>query len=149
MKTIFFLFAVLATNLSFANVLGPDAPERKQLIAMGYDIQKEERGERFTIADLGPTRIIFSRNEERLAISRIFTIERKLSKDDEFELLRILNKFNTDFSFQFSLGDGTLTSTLYYFGSYDARTFARMIRLIDRVNALFDTEPKFFKLVNN
>jgi hypothetical protein len=149
MKTIFFLLVILATNFSFANVLGPDAPERKQLIAMGYDIEKEVKSDTYTIANLGSVRMIIEKNEERLSISRVFNIQRKLSKDDEFELLKILNKFNTEFTYQFTLGVQSITCSLYYYGSYDARTFARMIRLIDRVNSVFDTEPKFYKLVNN
>ena len=149
MKQLFLLIIIFSMNFSFAAVLAPDAPERKQLIAMGYDIEKEDPGDTFTIANIGSTRIVFSKNDERLAITRVFNIERKLSKDDEIELLRILNKFNETYSYQFALGKQSLSSTLFIFGSHDARTFAKTVRLIDRVNAVFDTEPKFFKLVNN
>ena len=149
MKQIFFLIILFSVNFSFAAPLTLDAPERKQLIAMGYEIQKEESGDTYTRADIGTTRIIFEINEDTLAIYRVFNIQRKLSKDDEFELLKILNKFNETYSYQFSLGKQSLTSTLYIFGNYDARTFAKIVRLMDRVNGVFDTEPKFFKLVNN
>ena len=149
MKQIFFLIILFSVNFSFAAPLTLDAPERKQLIAMGYEIQKEESGDTYTRADIGTTRIIFEINEDTLAIYRVFNIQRKLSKDDEFELLKILNKFNETYSYQFSLGKQTLASTLYIFGNYDARTFAKIVRLMDRVNGVFDTEPKFFKLVNN
>ena len=149
MKQIFLLINLFSINFSFAAPLAADAPERKQLIAMGYDIQKEEPGDSYTMADVGSTRIIFEKNEERLAVYRVFNVQRKLSKDDEFELLKILNKFNETYGYQFSLGKQSLTSTLYIFGNYDARTFAKIVRLLDRVNVLFDTEPKFFKLVNN
>ena len=149
MKQLFLLIIFYSMNFSFAAVLAPDAPERKQLIAMGYDIEKEDPGDTFTIANIGSTRIVFSKNDERLAITRVFNIERKLNKEDEIELLKILNKFNETYSYQFALGKQSLSSSLFIFGSYDARTFAKTVRLIDRVNAVFDTEPKFFKLVNN
>jgi hypothetical protein len=149
MKKIFLLIILFSINFSFAAPLAIDAPERKQLIAMGYDIQKEDPGDTYTMADIGSTRIIFDKNEDRLAIYRVFNVQRKLSKDDEFELLKILNKFNETYSYQFSLSKQSLTSTLYIFGNHDAKTFAKIVRLMDRVNALFDSEPKFFKLVNN
>jgi hypothetical protein len=149
MKQIFLLIILFSINFSFAAPLATDSPERKQLIAMGYDIQKEDPGDTYTMADVGQTRIIFDKNEDRLAIYRVFNIQRKLSKDDEFELLKILNKFNETYSYQFSLSKQSLTSTLYIFGNYDARTFAKIVRLMDRVNVLFDSEPRFFKLVNN
>jgi hypothetical protein len=149
MKKIFLLIILFSINFSFAAPLAIDAPERKQLIAMGYDIQKEDPGDTYTMADIGSTRIIFEKNEDRLAIYRVFNVQRKLSKDDEFELLKIMNKFNETYSYQFSLSKQSLTSTLYIFGNHDAKTFAKIVRLMDRVNALFDSEPKFFKLVNN
>jgi hypothetical protein len=145
----FFLSLCLFSTSVFAQVLPANSPERQQLIAMGWDIEKEEPGDSYTLADLGSTRLVFSKNEERLSVSRVFNVQRKLSKDDEFELLKILNKFNKNFAYQFSLGEQSLTATVYYYGPHDARAFARLIRQIDKVNVIFDTEPKFFKLVNN
>lgn len=146
------ILAVILTCLishSYADVLPPDGPERKQLIAMGYDLVKEDAGDTFTMADIGSSRIVFSKNEERLAISRYFNVQRKLNQDEQVELLRILNKFNENYAYQFSMGKQTLTVNLYVYGNYEAKTFAKVVRLMDKVNAIFDTDPRFFKLVNN
>lgn len=140
---------ILSCNLAYAGVLPQNAPERAQLIAMGYDIVKEEKGDFFTIAELGTTKIAFDKDDERLAVSRFFNIERKLNNDEQAELMKILNKFNADFTYQFSVNKQTITATIYNFGNYDSRTFAKLVRIIDKVNNVFDTEPRFFKLVNN
>lgn len=145
------LAVILASIIShsYADVLPPDSPEKKQLIAMGYDLEKEDAGDTFTIANIGTSRIVFSKNEERLAISRYFNIQRKLNQDEQAELLRILNNFNKDYAYQFSLGKQFLTANLYIYGNYEAKTFAKVVRLMDKVNAIFDTDPSLFKLVNN
>ena len=149
MKKIFLLIILFSTNISFAAPLAIDSPERKQLIAMGYDIQKEEPGDTYTMADVGSSRIIFEKNEERLAIYRVFNVQRKLSKDDELELLKILNKFNETYSYQFSLGKQSLTSTLYIFGNHDPKTFAKVVRLSELASSIFDSRPALIKLLNN
>ena len=145
------LAVILAMSISqvYADALSLDSPERKQLLAMGYDLVKEDAGDTFTMADIGSTRIVFSKNEDRLAVSRYFNRQRKLNQEEEAELLKIINIFNDKYSYQFSMGKQTLTANLYIFGNYDAKTFAKVVRLMDRVNVLFDTEPNFFKLVNN
>jgi hypothetical protein len=125
------IFLAMSISHVYADVLPQDSPERKQLIAMGS------------------IRIIFSKNEDRLAVSRYFNRKRKLNQDEEMELLKILNKFNDAYSIQFSTEKQTLTANLYIFGNYDAKTFAKVVRLIDRVNTIFDTEPRFYRLVND
>jgi hypothetical protein len=145
---VFAAILFLFTSHVYGDVLAPDSPERKQLIAMGFELVKEEAGDTFTMADMGSTRIVFSKNEDMLVISRYFNIERKLNQDEEAQLLKILNNFNDKFSIQFAMQKQTLTANLYIFNNYDAKTFARIIRLIDRVNSIFETEPKFFQLVN-
>lgn len=145
------LAVILAMSIShvYAAVLAQDSPERKQLIAMGYELVKEDAGDTFTMVDMGSTRIVFSKNDERLAISRFFNRQKKLNQSEEAELFQIINKFNETYGYQFSIGNQTLTATLYIYGSYDAKTFAKVVRMMDRVNLVFDTEPKFFQLVNN
>ena len=143
------IFLAMSFSHVYAGVLPQDSPERKQLIAMGYDLVKEDAGDTFTMADMGSIRIIFSKNEDRLAVSRYFNRKRKLNQDEEMELLKILNKFNDAYSIQFSTEKQTLTANLYIFGNYDAKTFAKVVRLIDRVNTIFDTEPRFYRLVND
>lgn len=143
------IFLAMSISQVSADVLPPDSPERKQLIAMGYDLVKEDAGDTFTMADMGSTRIVFSKNEERLAISRYFNRQRKLNQSEEAELFQIINKFNETYGYQFSIGKQSLTATLYLYGNHDAKTFAKVVRMMDRANLVFDTEPKFFQLVNN
>jgi hypothetical protein len=145
------LTLILAMSIShvYADVLPQDSPERKQLIAMGYDLVKEDAGDTFTMADMGSTRIVFSKNEDRLVISRYFNRQRKLNQDEEAELLKIINNFNDKFSIQFAMQKQSLTANLYIFSNYDAKTFAKVVRLMDRASTIFDSEPKFFQLVNN
>lgn len=143
---IFLLFCTMQAN---SEPLAKDAPERKQLIAMGYDIEKEDEGDTFTVVNTGLNKIAFSKNAERLAISRYFNRERKnLTPAEEFELLKLINTFNKEYSYQFSVGDGVLTAVIYEFGLYDPKSFARMVRLMDRVNFIFDLHPQIYKLVN-
>ena len=149
MKKIFIIFLVFFCKISFADALSLNSPERKQLIAMGYDIVKEDKDDTFTMTDIGDTRIVFSKNEDRLAISRYFNRQRKLNSAEELELHKIINKFNEKFAYQFSISEESLTSTLYIHGSYEPKTFAKVVRLMDKIEVIFETEPNFFKLVNN
>lgn len=148
-KKVFAVILALITSHVYADALAPDSPERKQLIAMGFDLIKEDAGDTFTMADIGTTRIIFSRNEDKLTISRYFNRQRKLNQEEEAELLKILNRFNDKYPYQFSMEKQSLTANLFIFGNYEPKTFAKVVRLMDRVNVIFDTEPNFFKLVNN
>jgi hypothetical protein len=141
MKNFIFLILVFFCKQAFTAPLEQDAPERKQLIAMGYEIVKEDKGDTFTMADIGDTRIVFSKNEDRLAVSRYFTRERKLNQFEEVELNKIINSFNEKFAYQFSLNNDSLTSSLYIFSSYDSKTFAKVVRLMDKVEVVFETEP--------
>ena len=143
-----FLLLYLFSSTVFAQVLPPNAPERQQLIAMGYTIDKEDEKSTINVVRLGKTRIVISKNEERLSVSRIFTREKKLTQSDEYELMKIVNKFNDNYSYQFVL-DESLTANLYIYGSYDPKTFAYVMRLIDRVDVVFNSEPNFYKLINN
>lgn len=143
------LILILFSKQVFAAPLAHDGPERKQLIAMGYEIAKEDKGDTFTIAEMGNMRIVFSKNEDRLAISRYFTRDRKLNQADEMELQRIVNTFNAKYSYQFSISEGTLTANLYVFGNYDPKTFAIVVRLMGKVTNIFDTESNLSILINN
>jgi len=143
---IFLLFCTIQAN---SEPLAKDAPERNQLIAMGYDVEKEDEGDSFTVVNTGLYKIAFSKNAQRLAASRYFARERKnLTPAEEFELLKLVNTFNSEYSYQFSVSDGALSVTLYEFGLHDPKSFARMVRRFDRVNSIFDLHPQIFKLVN-
>lgn len=131
-----------------AQVLPKDSPERKQLIAMGYELDKENPTDTLTIAKLGTTKIVFYKNDERVAVARYFTRERKLNSTEELELLKIINKWNIDFAIQFSLDDDYVTTTAYIYGDHDSKTFAKVIRYLDRVDNVFSVNPRFLQLVN-
>lgn len=141
------IFLIVSAFQAYADVLPKDGPERKQLIAMGYDIDKEEPTAKMSIVTIGTNKIAFDKSNERLAISRFFN-RKKLSQSEEFELMKIINSFNAEYAYQFSLDEEMLTATLYDFGNYDAKIFAKLVRMIDKVNSVFDTKPAIFKLVN-
>jgi hypothetical protein len=143
------LASLCLTNLHLnAQVLPKDGPQRNQLIAMGFDIEKEEPTDTLTIATIGTTKITFSQSKDRLAISRYFNRAKVISQSEEVELLNIINSFNREYAYQFTLEKTSITVTLYDFGNYEPKTFAKMVRMIDKVNAVFDSQPGFYKLVN-
>ena len=148
MKRIFFL-VILFSNISFAQPLAPNSPEIRQLIAMGAEILKEEEGATSTVINFGNTSISFNKNSYRLVASRVFTRDRKLNQEKEFELMKLINKLNTDYSFQFVLDDNTVTANLYLFGNHDPKAFAMIVRNLDTIDSVFDANPTIFKLVNN
>lgn len=119
MKKLLVLCFVLIANVGAAAPLVADAPERKQLIAMGYELQKEDAGDDFTIANAGSGRIVFSQNEDRLAVTRYFTRSRKLNSAQELELLRLINTFNDAYTYQISISEGVLQANIFVYGSYE------------------------------
>ena len=131
-----------------AEVLPKDSPERKQLVAMGYVLDKEDPTDTFTIAKLGSTKIAFTKNSERVAIARYFTRDRKLNSAEEFELLKIINAWNKEYAVQFWIDDETVVAGAYIYGDHDPRAFALVIRMIDKIDNVFDTQSRFYKLVN-
>lgn len=60
MKHILFII-LLFSNISFAQTLAPNGPEIRQLIAMGAEISKEEKGDESTIVNIGSTTLSFSK----------------------------------------------------------------------------------------
>jgi hypothetical protein len=148
MKKLLVLCFVLIANVGAAAQLGADAPERKQLIAMGYELQKEDAGDSFTIAEAGSSAISFNINDERLAISRYFN-RKKLSQAQEVELMQLINEFNKTYAYQFTIYDGSLAATLYIYGKHDTKTFAQVVRVMERVNEVFARSPSIYKLIND
>ena len=131
-----------------AEVLPKNSPERKQLVAMGYVLDKEDAEDVWTIAKLGSTRIVFSKNNERLAVTRWFTREKKLNSTEELELLKIINSWNKEYAVQFFIDDETIVASTYIYGEHDPRAFALVVRMVDKIENVFETNPRFYKLVN-
>ena len=101
-----------------------------------------------TIATLGDTAIGFEKNSERVGISRYFTRDKELNKDEEFELLQIINELNTQYSYQIRATKTAVSVHLYRFGIHDPQSFASLVRLIDKADSIWDTKPRIYKLIN-
>ena len=145
-----YLTLILSTLMfqTQAEVLPKNSPERKQLVAMGYVLDKEDAEDIWTIAKLGSTRIAFTKNSERLAVTRYFTREKKLNSTEELELLKIINSWNKEYALQFFIDDETVIASAYIYGDHDPRVFALVVRMVDKIENVFETNPRFYKLVN-
>ncbi len=147
-KYIFSVFLILYSTQIFSQVLPSNSPERKQLIAMGYELLKEDVKDEMTIADNGDHKISIARSKDRLQLSSSYT-RKKLDDSDELKLFKIINKFNMDFDYQLSLAEETLIVTIFDFGSYDSKTFAKMIRMMEKIEyILFDKNTELLNLLN-
>ena len=142
------IVAMACSSAIFVNAkaLSANEPELKQLEAMGYE-SKDTKDGSSTIASVGSARILISKNAERTIIFRMFEKGKKLNDAQELELYRVINEINYNNSYQVSLSDGYLTVALYSFGSHEAKTFAKLIRLMENANSLFDSYPKLLELL--
>lgn len=147
-----FLVLILSTqaSISIAQTLPAQSPEVKQLIAMGYEIDAEKKDDVWTVARLGSsTTLLFSKSQERLVVLRMFSRERKLGPNEELELFRELNRVNNDLPYQVTIDDENIYLSLYDFGEYAPKTFAKIVRVAERGNSIFDSYPKLLDLLNN
>jgi len=142
-----FLLALSSFN-SFSDTLPQNSLERKQLQAMGYEFQKEDVSDEYTVANADGAKLAFTINKDRLAVVRFFIRTRKLSANEEFELMKIINGFNDKYPYQFSLNKGYMTATLYHFGSYEPKAFAKIVRLMEQANTVFESQPEIYELLN-
>ncbi len=131
-----------------AQSLPKNSPEINQLTAMGYEVDKDTIGEgSWTIANNGSNKIVLSKSEDRLAVMRVFT-RKKLSAAKENELLQLINQINIDLSYQTMIQDESLSFVLYDYGSHNPKTFLKMVRIIEKVDSVFDAYPTLLKLLN-
>lgn len=147
MKKLIFLICFLSTSI-FAQKLPANAPERQQLIAMGAEILLEEPSDKYTVALFGKNKIAFEKHSDRLVATRYFTRKKGLNSSEEFELLKLINKFNKEHGYQFSLYDNFIAASMYNYGNHDAKNFAAIVRFLDKVEVVFDENPSIYKLVN-
>lgn len=136
------------SGLASAQQLPNGSPELRQLEAMGYEIDKSDPSSYYTIASSGSGKIAISKNSERTAITRIFTRKTGLSQKQEYELLKFVNKINEDFTYQTSIGDGYLILALYIYGPHDPKTFAKVVRTIEKADSVFDSYKGLLELLN-
>lgn len=148
MKTIFFLFACLTSSV-FAQVLPLNAPERQQLLAMGAEFLPEKKEDKMSIFNLGGDLFIIDKQAERTAVGRNFIRDKKLNQTEEFELYKLINKFNADNPFQFVLYDKSLQANFYIYSSYDAKVFAKIVYAASKIESVFEANPKIYSLINN
>ena len=142
-------FLIGFSNLAFSQNLSKESAEVKQLIAMGYEIYKHEIGDTEIFADNGSSSLVISKNSERLYVYRTFTRKRKLDSTQEFELYKLINDINTEYSYQTTIGKDSITFILYDFGAYNPKTFSKIIRLIEQVDSVWLKFPFLLKLIND
>ena len=147
MKTLIMLlaFGLISIN-SVAEPLDKDAPEYKQLEAMGYDIEPVSPGDETTIAKSSGSKVSIGKSGDSLYVGRYFIRSKKnLSDADKLKFLSIINDINSDYRYQISLGSTFLTVALFYNGPYNNKVFANMMRQIDMANFIFDKYPELGK----
>ena len=147
-KTLVLLSCFCQFTNAQAQALSKDSLEHKQLSAMGYDFPKDLEGSGFTVASNGANKIALTRDKDRLAIWRVFTRKKGLTSSQEYDLLKIINKVNTDLTYQVQISETTMSMVLYDFGSYDPKTFAKLVRMIEKADTIYDSYPDLLKLLN-
>jgi len=144
------LMLSLQAAAPMAQVLPADGKEIAQLIAMGYELDVEKKDDAWTVARLGTTTtLLFSKSSERLVVLRMFSRERKLNSEQELELFREINRVNNDLPYQVVIDDENIYLSLYDFGEYSPKTFAKIVRVAENGNTIFDSYPKLLELLNN
>jgi len=143
------VFLFLVSTTVFSQSLPPNAPERQQLIAMGAEIFPENKGDGWTFFKLGGDTFFIDKSAERTVIGRNFARSKSLNPTDEFELHKLINKFNMDQVYQFVIFPKSIQAQTYIFGDYDPKVFARVVLAVSKVETVFDLNPSIFKLVNN
>ncbi len=135
-------------NSAISAPLSPESAEYKQLVAMGYEFDpKFNESKVFSIASNGSDKLILDSNSERLAITSLFNVSRKLNSSERTEILEIINKINNDTSYQVVLGDKVLLVNVFYNGRYEAKSFARIIRLTENAEKIFNNYPRLAQLL--
>lgn len=142
------VFAAMASASSFAQPLAPESVELKQLAAMGYEIAKVDAGDIYTVASNGSNKIALTKNTERTAILRFFNRKSGLKAQQESELLKIVNQMNNDLSYQVFIDKSFIAFAVYLYGPHEPKTFAQLIRLIERADTVFDRYPGPLDLLN-
>lgn len=141
MQIVFFIGTAVSAPLP------KDGAEYKQLEAMGYTLSLSSDGS-LTVADLGDTRIVFKKTDDGFTVFRLFNANKKLSDQQRFEVLEIVNQINSDQGYQVSYAyNDYLTVALYIYGDVDAKTFAKVVRKIEAARFLFDVNPRLLELL--
>lgn len=136
---------VLSSSLC-AQPLPQESPEYKQLEAIGYDINSNDKN--WTVASLDSKKIAFQKQPDRIVMVRYFSRKKGINQKQELELYRIINKITIDYLFQIGLGDDYIAFAIYLYGPYDAKTFAKLVRYMENAQAVLEENPAIFKIIN-
>ena len=143
-----FALMMAASNVAEADALTPDDPEYKQLEAMGYDVSASTTNKNLSVAQSGNVAIVIDKAEDRTAIWRSFS-RRALNESETFELHKLVNELQIQTFYQITLDETSMSVILYNFGPNDAKTFAKIIRNIEKADIIFTAEPRILKLLND
>lgn len=136
-------------SIAQAQKLAPESPEFKQLEAMGYELHPRDKGiSETSVFTNGPNLLNVSKNETRTALWRAYN-RKRLNSAQETELLKIVNQFNVDTTYQVALTPESLNFCLYIYGPHNPRVFALVVRLLERVDTALDRSPELFQLLND
>lgn len=139
---------LLVSQLGFADQMPANSPELQQLGAMGYEVEKPDAGDTYTVVSNDSVKLTLIKNDDGVAVVRFFNRKSGLTSRRESELMKIVNKMNMDLSFQVYLTDAHIAFALYAHGPYQRRTFATIVRMIEKCNDNFDTYPGLLELLN-
>ena len=142
------LWLVFSVSWAWAEQLAPNSPELQQLQAMGYEAEKPDAGDAYSVVSNGSIKITLSKNEDEVTVLRFFTRKTGLSAGQEFDLLKIVNKMNVDLPYQVYLTDGYIAFALYAHGPYQRRTLASIVRLSEKAGDHFASYPGLLELLN-
>jgi len=89
-----------------------------------------------------------NKTDSYLFASRLFKGPKTLSEKAELELLRLINQANSDLSYHVILTkEPSLLIGLYSFGPYQPKTFAQLIRMLEKADVVFDRYPRLLELM--
>lgn len=124
-----------------------DASLASQLEAMGYELSRLEGSSR-TLAKSSAGKIVLEKTDSGYTVFRRYTAEKKLTAEERFEMLEIINQINIDKSYQVSYTyDDYIEVAIHIIGSPDAASFAKIVRYLEGSSFLFRANPRMLELL--
>lgn len=144
-KFLFVIFFNILHSVAIAQALPKNSLEYKQLEALGYDIKNSEN---LSIASSDSNKIAIRKTSERTTVTAYYNRKSGLNSQQEFELLKIINKMNQDHFYQCKIIESSLACVLYIYGPHDPKTFARIMRHMENLDTVLEGYPEIYKLIN-
>ena len=124
-----------------------DASLASQLEAMGYELSRAEGSSR-TLAKSSAGKIVLEKKDDGYTVFRRFTAEKKLTSQERFEMLEIINQINIDKAYQVSYTyDDYIEVAIHIIGSPDATAFAKIVRTLEGASFLFRANSRILELL--